>query len=63
MPKGSRGRGGCSVSRMTILSRISWSAFQGAAGGCSWGRADELRGEGCGDGDEGVRGDVLAEWF
>ena len=51
----SRFRGACSVSRITIFSRMSWSALYGT---CTDGAAGVR--ERCRDGDDGVCGDVLA---
>jgi len=58
-----RGRGGCSFSLMAILRRISWSGLYGTGPGATCEERCWFRGEGCGEGDDGVLGDVLAEGF
>lgn len=64
LPNGCLFRASCSVSRITIFKRMSWSALYGTGGSCA---ADEdrcwLRGDGWGDGDDGVLGDVFADGF
>lgn len=57
-----RTRAGCSFSRITILSRMSWSTLYGTSttppGACACACAPPRAR--CGDGDDGVCGDVFA---